>query len=56
MRQCCRESSGSAMQIELEGPRPMVTSASVMEKIVPSNGPEMEMSLGIIGLLRLINV
>jgi hypothetical protein len=28
----------------------------VMEKVVPSNGPEMEMSLGIIGLWRLINV
>src|SRR5262249_54029963 len=55
MRQCCRESSGSAMQIELEGPRPMVTSASVMEKVVPSIGPEMEIILGILRLWQMTN-
>ena len=56
MRQCCRDNSGSAMQIELDGPRPMLTSASVMEKTAPSKGPDMEMSLGIIGLWRPVNV
>jgi hypothetical protein len=31
-------------------------SASVMGKTAPSNGPEMEMSLGIMGLWRPISV